>query len=95
MADDTLYRDIKIAYADLHESGEDMDVRRPGVKIVLGYRTPEKEQVAMLELYRGKSKIVEKSWPIVTDAYNNLSDVLDKLVPLVEDAMKNPARRTM
>ena len=92
MADNTLYRDIKVALADLREGHEDMDFYRPGVKLIAGYRNDGKEELPAIELYRENEKTPFKTWYIVTDAYNQLSDVLERVASQVETAIEKLRR---
>ncbi len=92
MADNTLYRDIKVALADLREGHEDMDFYHPGVKLIAGYRNDGKVELPAIELYRETEKTPFKTWYIVTDEYNQLSDVLERVASQVETAIEKLRR---
>lgn len=78
-----IYRNIKVALADMIESGEDMDVQLNGATLVVGRRMDGAELVPAVEAYVAGATAPSNTWYVVTDAYNALSDVLERVATQV------------
>lgn len=91
---DTLFKDIKIALADMREAHEDIDIARPGFNVVCGYRFDGQDTQEAIELYRAGEHEPIKTVYVVTDRYNPFDEVLDRAVRIIASVI-NAARRPL
>lgn len=89
MAEENLYRDIKVALADMREAHEDMDIQLPDITIICGYRVDGVETHEAIEVYRKGEKTPFKTVYVVTDRFNPYDEVLEKSVRIVSSAIEN------